>query len=245
VDDRKLTELSDEDICNLRATYYGLISEVDSQIGRLIEHLKQCGLYEKTLIVLTSDHGEQLGDHYLFGKQCHFEESYHIPLIIKGAGDEFRRGETLARFTESVDIMPTVLESCGLPVPHQCDGRSLLPFLRGETLDDWRNEVCGLYDFRNVRGKNAEKRFGLRSDQCALMFIRDERYKYIHYTALAPALYEFEQDPGELNNLASDPAFRQVMLEYAQRLLSWRMRNEYGALDLMVAAEGGIHVGEG
>ena len=116
----------------MRATYYGMITQVDDQIGRLIAHLKETGEYDKTLIIFTCDHGEMLGDHYCWGKEVYFDQAFHIPLIVRDP----RRGrrcaaaaEIVDEFTEAIDIMPTILDWLGLEVPHQCDGRSLLPFL--------------------------------------------------------------------------------------------------------------------
>ena len=121
-----------------KATYYGMISEVDFHIGRLIEALKAQGRYERTLIVFTSDHGEQLGDHWLFGKTCYFEASYRIPLIVRDprpkASKQF--GSRISAFTEAVDVMPTILDWLGAVPPRACDGHSLLPFLQGEQPDE-------------------------------------------------------------------------------------------------------------
>jgi arylsulfatase A-like enzyme len=75
--------LSDPDLRQLRATYYGMMSEVDAQIGRLIDHLESTGEYERTLIVFASDHGEQLGDHWSFAKYGYFDQTFHTPLILR------------------------------------------------------------------------------------------------------------------------------------------------------------------
>ena len=241
VEDRPLSDLGDEDFRQIKATYLALITEVDDHIGRLVSFLKEKGIYEDTIIVLTSDHGEQMGDHGLMGKVSYFEKSYHIPLIVKG-GPDFEPGRVVDQFTEAVDIMPTLLDLCGLPVPHQCDGRSLVPLLAGETPEDWREFVCGQVDFRNVVTKKAERGFRLRSDQCAALWLRDDRYKYIHFSGLPAALYDLNEDPGELKNLADDPAHMTVLLEYAQKLLTWRMVNSYGALDRMAVSAKGIVV---
>ena len=237
--ERPLSDLDGEDIRNIRATYYGLVSEVDHHIGRLMSHLKALGIYEDTLIILTGDHGEQMGDHGLFGKTNCFEKSYHIPLMIKMPGGK-GAGQRVSSFTESVDIMPTLLQACELEIPHQCDGRSLVPFLAGEAPLDWRKHVCGLYDFRDVVGKGAERHFGLSSDQCSLMFIRDDSFKYVHFNGLSPILFDLSRDPDETCNQAENPMYLPKMLEYAQKLLTWRMRYEYGALDRMSTSPNGL-----
>ena len=79
-------DVGERDIRQLRATYYGMIGEVDAQLGRLIDYLKQTGQYDETLFVFSSDHGEMLGDHYMLGKSGYFAEAYHIPLVIRLPG---------------------------------------------------------------------------------------------------------------------------------------------------------------
>ena len=119
--------------------------------------------------------------------------------------------------------MPTILDMIGTEAPLQCDGRSLAPFLAGDTPDDWREEAHWEIDFRNVIHGKPEKEMGLRLDTCSLSVVRGQRYKYIHFTALPPLLYDIEADPDELVNLAADPAHAGVVAEYAQKMLSWRM----------------------
>ena len=84
-----------------RATYYGMMSEVDAEIGRLVEALKSFGDYENTLIVFTSDHGELLGDHWQFAKYAYFKQTFHIPLIVRdpGAEADAGRGTAVEAFT--------------------------------------------------------------------------------------------------------------------------------------------------
>ncbi len=212
-------------IADLRATYYGLISEVDAQIGRLIACLKETGEYDHTLIVFTADHGEMLGDHWLFGKEGYFDQAYHVPMIVRDPrrAADAARGRVVEAFTESVDIMPTILEWLGLEVPAQCDGQSLLPFLRGTPPEGWRREVHWEFDFRDIPTQEPETTLGISSDQCTLCVIRDARYKYIHFPALPPLFFDLRQDPMEFRNLAADPAHQGLVLDYARKMLSWRM----------------------
>ncbi len=207
----------------IRATYYGLISEVDAQIGRVIQHLKQVGVYDDTLIVLTSDHGEMGGDHHLFGKLGYFDQSFHIPLIVRAPGAA--RGRRVEAFTEAVDVVPTILDWLGGLVPRAMDGGSLKPFLAGETPGRWRDAAHWEYDFREVATGRAQAMLGLGADECALAVIRDERFKYVHFTALPPILFDLESDAGELTNVAHDPAYAEARIAYAEKLLAWRARH--------------------
>jgi arylsulfatase A-like enzyme len=213
----------------VRACYYGMINEVDDAVGRLIAHLKATGEYENTLIVFTCDHGEMGGDHYTWGKELYFDPSFHIPLIIRDPRKEADagRGRQVDAFTESIDIMPTILSWLGAEPPVECDGASLLPFVAGRTPEDWRAETHMELDFRtspNLGGFDPEAALGLTPDECQLAIIRGKRWKYVHFAALPPLLFDLENDPDEMNNLAEDPKQASTVLDYAQRMLSWRMR---------------------
>jgi arylsulfatase A-like enzyme len=119
--------------------------------------------------------------------------------------------------------MPTILDMLDRETPLQCDGRSLAPLLGSDVPADWRQEVHWEIDFRDVLNGKPEKEMGLRFDNCSLGVVRDWRYKYVHFIALPPLLYDIEVDPDELANLAGDPAYARTVAEYAQKMLSWRM----------------------
>ncbi len=157
----------------LQASYYGLMSEVDDNMGRLFAHLKSLGQWDDTLIVFTSDHGEQMGDHWQYGKAGFFDQSYHIPMIVRDPNG-VKQGR-VAAFTEHVDVMPTILEWLGLEVPRQCDGRSLQSFLHGRAApEDWRTEAHWEYDFRD---SGYEQALGLTLETCSLNVVRGARYE--------------------------------------------------------------------
>jgi arylsulfatase A-like enzyme len=143
------------------------------------------------------------------------------------------------RFSEAVDVMPTILDWFGAEIPPAVDGHSLRPFLRGETPADWRREVHWQYDFRDLREAGAEAALGLAPEQCALAVIRDERYKYVHFTAMAPLFFDLARDPGEFDNRAGDREYLPLLLGYAQKLLSWRMAHEDRTLTHLHLGPGG------
>lgn len=221
-------EMDDEELAQLRATYYGMINEVEDNFQRILDHLKALGTYDETLIVLTSDHGEQLGDHWLFSKTGFFDESYRIPLIVRDPRPEAdaSRGRTVDAFTESVDVMPTILDLLGAPIPRQVDGYPLTKWLTGDTPGTWRDAAHFEYDFGDPTTQSAETALGLKTDECGVAVIRTERYKYVHFAALPPLFYDLQNDPGQLVNRAGDPAYREPMLDMAQRMITWRMRSE-------------------
>lgn len=231
--------LDDAAIRQMRATYAGLITEIDDCLGRVFAYLDQTGQWDDTMIVFTSDHGEQLGDHWLLGKVGYFDESFRIPLVIKDFGRTARAGQIEAAFTESVDIMPTILEALGGAPPRAADGASLLPFLTGRPRA-WREHLFYEFDFRDTSNSRPETTLGLDMDECALCVVQDEHYKYVHFTALPPLLFDLEQDPGQFDNLADDPAHAGVVRDYAQRALSHRMRHAERTLTHFRATPAGL-----
>ncbi len=232
----------DKTMRQLRATYYGMMTEVDDAIGKVIDLLKQNGQYEDTIIVFGSDHGDQLWDHHLLGKSVYFDQSFRIPLIIRAPGEKLKssRGRIVNAFTENIDIVPTILDLLGADIPRQCDGKSLLPFLKGDAPSKWRREVHWEMDFRDVAGGLPEKALGIAFEECCFSVIRDERYKYVHFAALPPLFFDLKNDPAELRNLAGDPGYAQLILEYAQKMISWRMVNDERTLTHMLLGPGGV-----
>lgn len=231
-------------LLRLKASYFGLMSEVDANLGRLFNHLKTNGLWENILIVFTSDHGEQMGDHWLLAKLGYFDQSFHIPLIIRDpdVSADGTRGQKLDRFTENIDIMPTMLDWLDLEIPVQCDGMSLVPSIkRGSFPQNWRREVHWEYDFRDIpRGEPLEEALQLTQHQCTLNVIRDENYKYVHFVGLPPLFFDLTEDPEELNNLADHPDYLGKVLEYAQKMLSWRMNHDEQTLTHLALTENGV-----
>ena len=219
------SDMSEAEVAQMRATYCGLMSEIDDHLGRVFAYLEETGQWDDTLIVFTCDHGEQAGDHYLLGKIGYFDESYRIPMIIRDprADANISRGTIVENFTETIDTMPTILEWLGLPVPRQCDGRSLLPFVEQGAPADWRTEVHYEYDFRDVFYSRPETSLGIAMDKCSLAVVQDEAFKYVHFAALPPLFFDLKKDPGQFVNRAGDPAYAGRMGEYAAKMLDWRL----------------------
>jgi arylsulfatase A-like enzyme len=238
-----LLEIDEKEIRQLRATYYAMITQVDDQIGRIMAYLKATGEFDHTLIIFTCDHGEMLGDHWMWGKSGFFDEAYHIPLIIhdprKAADDG--RGRIVTEFTESIDIMPTVLDWLGLEPPAQCDGYSLLPFIEGRHPAGWRKEAHWEFDFRDLVRQDPERALGIESDDCGITVIRGERHKYVHFGGLPPLFFDLEKDPNQFQNLAADPFLGRSVLDAAQTMLTWRMRHaEHSLTRLFISGDGVI-----
>ncbi len=241
-----VTELPDAHLAQLRATYRGMVSEVDAQVGRLLDALRAWDLLEHTLVVITADHGEMLGDHWMLGKDSPFEQAYHVPLIVHDpdAAADGTRGRLEERFTEAVDVMPTILRWLGRPVPRQCDGRSLLGLIHGETPADWRDAAHWGFDFRDSWLPNAQSVLGLPMDLCGMLALRTREHCYLHFAALPPLLYDLRRDPDCLHDIAGDPTSREARLHCAEALLTWRLRSTARELTGMSTAPQGLIVRE-
>ncbi len=234
----RVAELSDAEITLTRQAYYGLIAEIDDWIGRIVAELKDSGEWDRTLIVFTSDHGEQLGDHRLLGKIGWFDQSYHLPLIIRDP--DGAKGRVVEQFSEAVDLMPTVLDWLGIAAPPSCDGTSLLPWLRGGTPDAWRDAVHYEYDLRGGWPEPSPLPPGAGKGAGPMAALRTKDWKYVHMPGLPPVLYDLRADPGETTNLAADPAHRTLLLAATQRMLSWRMSHEEVGHGDVVATPAGL-----
>ncbi len=217
--------MDERTVRQMRATYHGMMSEVDDCIGQVFAHLDATGQWEDTLILFTSDHGEQLGDHHLLGKIGYFDESFRIPLVIRDPRRRERAGRIEPAFTESIDVMPTILDWLGGEAPRACDGRSLLPLVERGPAADWRDMLHYEYDFRDVHYSMPERDLGIGMDESSLCVVQDAEWKYVHFAALPPLLFDLRADPHQFRNLAADPAHAKTVRDYAQRALSWRMRH--------------------
>ncbi|MDF0600170.1 sulfatase-like hydrolase/transferase [Psychromarinibacter sp. C21-152] len=182
--------------------YMGLIKQCDDQLGRLLDYLDETGRADDTMIVLTSDHGDYLGDHWLGEKDLFHEPSVRIPMIVcdPRAEADATRGTTCDALVESIDLAATFVEAAGGTVPdHIIEGRSLLPWLRGET-PDWRDYVISEYDYSVTPMRAA---LDVSSRDARMFMVFDGRWKLIHFEGgFRPMLFDLESDPDEYDDLA-------------------------------------------
>jgi arylsulfatase A-like enzyme len=220
-----IDEWTPEDFAAIRAIYYGMIAEVDAQLGRIWQALKDAGDWDDTVIVFTSDHAEMMGDHWMLGKGGFFDGSYHVPLVIRDPSQPATHGRQVEHFTSAADIFPSLCDRLGIAPVNHVDGESLLPFLSGSKPENWRDTAFWEFDFRDIAEGIPERHFGLRSNACNLAVMRDERFKYVHCAGLPPLLFDLAKDPAELSNVAEDGAYLAIRLAYAEKLLSLRARH--------------------
>jgi len=205
----------------MRAQYYGMISEVDSQLGRVFAGIEERNEWNETLIVITSDHGEQLGDHGLMEKLAYFPQSYHIVGLWRDPRSP-HAGTVIDKFTENVDILPSLCEALGQVIPRQVDGRPLGALIRGEATE-WRSAAHYEWDWRY---------FFLRQQREAWPLDRTLSRQNLAVSVGADISYvQFGDGSWKAFDLAADPTWRTEVtdpsrtLAAAQELLVWRQEH--------------------
>jgi arylsulfatase len=182
-----------------RRAFYALCTHIDHQIRLVIGTLREEGLLDNTIIGFTADHGEMLGNHGLFAKGLFYEDSAKVPLILVPTAEyaELGHHRVDGRLAELRDVMPTLLEMAGMPVPDTVEGISLLS-------DSRRDELYGEYE----------------EGDTATRMLRDDRYKLIFYpVGNRLQLFDLLEDPDELNDLACDPSHSVVREELTRRMI--------------------------
>ena len=226
-------EPTQENVQTLRSVYLGLATEVDHHVGRVIQYLKESGQYENTLLVITADHGEMLGDRHTWGKMTVFDAAYHTPLIIRMPGNSARAGSVVDVPTESVDVTPTILDWVGKSVPNSMDGRSLVPLLKGDVPDDWRRYSFSELDFSEPEKPTLwQQQLGTGNSDSNLSILREDRFTLVEFAADLPPILFDHAGKGELENVANDPEFASDLGRLGRQMLRHRMRNADHTLSL-------------
>ena len=237
-------ENNPQTVATLRAIYLGLASEVDHHIGRIVRFLRKAGLYDSTLLVVTSDHGEMLGDHHSWGKMTYYDAAYHTPLIIRDPRRPHEFGTFRDCFTESIDVAPTVLDWLGLEIPHSMDGRSLLELLDGMRPECWRSGSYSELDFGNpVKPTRWQRMLGLDVDEANLAVLRTRTHTLVHFAADLPQILFDRTAHGELRDVSASPDDAQTLHLMTREMLNHRMRNPEGLFSGTVVTRDGVRVG--
>ena len=230
-----------QDLKQIAATYYGMVAEVDDQIGRMLQSLQDNTCDNNTVVIFTSDHGEQMGDHTLLGKHGFFDASYHIPLIISDPAACNTHGSRVSEFTECIDIFPTLMERINADIPPQLDGRSLHSVINTGIMPcNWRKAAHWEFDFRSVSTAAAEQYFNLSHTRCNLSVLRGDNFKYVHFAGLPPVLFDLQTDPDETINVAGLAQYQSLQLDCAEQLLSWRAEHLDQTLALSALTADGL-----
>ena len=204
--------------------YMGLIKQCDDQLGVLLDYLEESGQMDNTVIVLTSDHGDYLGDHWMGEKELFHEPSVKVPMIISDPSTKANatRNTNCDALVESIDLVATFVEMAGGNVPdHIIEGCSLLPLLHGETVD-WRDYVISEYDY-SVTPQALT--LGLEPRDCRLFMVFDGRFKLMHAEGgFRPMLFDLATDPEEFHDLAKGDAHQSDIERLYGHLADWGRR---------------------
>ena len=209
----------------LRA-YMGLIKQCDDQMGVLFDWLEETGRMEDTMIVITSDHGDFLGDHWMGEKTFFHDASVKVPMILYDPSEEAdaTRGTLSEALVESIDLAPTFVEVAGgdpTALDHILEGHSLLPLLRGGPAPERDWTICEYdYSASPLAGK-----LGLHPDQSRMFMVADRRWKMIHFeSGHRPMLFDLESDPEELVDLGASAAQAATIAAMYEKLNAWARR---------------------
>ena len=186
--------------------YMGLIKELDDQMGRLFKYLKESGRLDDTMIVFCSDHGDN--NEVIIGwvRKIDHDCSARIPMIVYDPRKEadLTRGTVNDALVEGIDLTPTFIELMGGDKkPHILEGRSLQPLLFGEP-SQWREFAVSEYDYST---RDARRAINVDQNDARLTMIFDSRWKYVHVEHMRPLLFDLQNDPDELGDLATIPPF--------------------------------------
>ncbi|SFJ60018.1 choline-sulfatase [Paenibacillus sp. UNC496MF] len=190
-----LGHLTEPELRNVIAAYYGMITALDDNIGRIIAELKKQDLYDSTYIVYMSDHGENLGEHGLFYKQCSYDGSVGVPLIVKGPG--LPGGQRIDHPVTLVDLYPTIMEIAGLETEEDRPGSSWLPLLQGVEQPGRPD-----YAFSEYHGNFFKQDWYL---------LVKGGFKYTYYVNDRPSLFNLREDPKEMHDLAEDEQYHDLL----------------------------------
>jgi len=202
--------LDDETVTKARELYYGLTDWFDGQVGSVLDALEDSSLRDNTIVIYTSDHGEMMGEHGLWWKNCMYEGAAKVPLIVSWP-ERWAGGQRRTEVCSLLDVVQTVLDLGGARTPGDWDGDSLRGVLDGKQ-KDWKNEAVSEYYGHHVAS--------------GYVMLRKDNFKYVYHTKPGdshPAeqeLYDLDRDPDEHHNLAGLPAYQTIMDGLQQSLLS-------------------------
>jgi len=208
---------------SIKQRYLGLVTLVDQSIGAILRCLERCGLTDHTIVVHTSDHGDSLGAHHLFGKETMFEEAARVPFLVRLPGQKC--GKIISRPVTHIDFVPTLLDLLGQPRHHQCAGKSLLPLIHDETttLDNVFLEWAPNRTKVKKRTSLAPRRMIKRAiEESTRTVVSPEGWKLSLRDKDLNELYNWKDDPLETRNLYCDRQYASVISRLADEIHRWQ-----------------------
>ena len=214
-----------------------MCAEVDHNIGRILKSLEENKLDKNTLIIFTSDHGELLGENRMWGKLGWWDAAYRIPLIIH---EPDKKNYEINDFTESVDLAPTILDWLNEDIPVNWSGESLIEYTRNGKRKSIKPYVVFEFDFSESHYSQFVKEKILAPEECSLICIRTSKWKYVHFPSLPSLLFDLENDPQEMKNLAEDKNHQEIKNNLLSKLLSHRLRHQDRQLSSLQISKNGV-----
>jgi len=192
--------------------YNAMITNLDTNVGRIIKALDELGLSENTIVCFSSDHGDMLGSQGLQGKNVPYEEAINIPFIMRYP-QRIKAGTKTDVLFNSVDVMPTLLSLCGIPVPNAVQGLDLSDVVLGKSSKKPQSILLQRIVGGNKKGQGGEWRG-----------VRTERYTYARFRNKGYVLFDNEKDPYQLNNLIDKPEAKSIQEKMEAELKKWLER---------------------
>lgn len=209
--------------------YLATVKAVDENVGKLLDYLEAEGIADNTLVILSSDQGFYLGEHGWFDKRWIYEESLTTPLLARWPA-VIAPGTKASAMVSIIDLPETFLEAAGLPVPADMQGRSLMPFFKGQTPADWRSSFY--YHYYEFPGAHSvRKHYGVVTDRYKLFHFYEPEMNYW-------TLIDREKDPSELTNVYQDPAYATTVKQLHGELEQLRSQLKVPAEDPPAAGPG-------
>ena len=203
--------LGDEGMREYLGVYYGMVSMMDANLGRILDELDRLGHQRDTLVIFTADHGDMQGGHGMYDKTSYsmYEETTRVPLLLRCPG-HVPAARTIRTQAGTCDLSPTILDYLGLPVPSGLAGSSLRTFIEGgEELD------------RPIFAERDRAAWGEDGGRHFQRLIRTQQWKYSYHSVGDSQLYNLRDDPGETRNLVHEQSFRSEKRSLHRDLLRW------------------------
>jgi arylsulfatase A-like enzyme len=212
-----------EEYRSIKQRYLGLVTLVDQSIGAILACLERFGLTDNTTIVHTSDHGDSLGAHHLFGKETMFEEATHVPLLVRLPGQ--RASKTITRPVSHIDFVPTLLDLLGQPSNPQCAGKTLLPLITEEAAPPQNVFMEWAPNRTKVKKgtKLARRRMVKRAvEESTRTIVTSDGWKLCLRDKDLNELYNLNDDPRETRNLYADRQHASMISRLSDEIHRWQ-----------------------
>ena len=200
-----IEHLDQEDIQNCTRAYYAGVGYMDNLLGRVLDYLDAHNLVQDTIVIYTADHGEMMGHNGIFFKRCFYEPAVHVPCIIRYPG-VIPAGRVVTQLTETIDIMPTVMDFAQIPLQGTEEGESMRNLIMDPEDPTWKNQAF-------AEGNDHY----LQNDNRHIMYRRGD-FKYNYYSDDLDQLFELSNDPNERSNLIDIPKYGHVVTDMQERI---------------------------